>query len=232
MLATARKHFDEDISRAQAMLDHANGLAPPLSDDILRAAWVLAVGALDAYLCDAYVDLLASQLRAYRDKAIGELPPQYAKVKLPAGAVLRPYEARSNWALRMAGRAIMQEQNMLQISRAKEMLNPALLSAHKLWDGMMEALILQDVRGLCGVTATEYRGMSSTQKQSAKKSAGQQMLRKLGRIIQRRHDIAHNCDRPKMAVGRIGEPNVRKAINYIRTFVQALHDHLEQHRTC
>lgn len=45
MLQTAKAHFDQDIQRAQQLLAHAQGQPSPLSEDILRAAWTMAVGA-------------------------------------------------------------------------------------------------------------------------------------------------------------------------------------------
>jgi hypothetical protein len=60
--ATALQHFQEDIARAKAIVMHANPLPPTnaveqlLRSDLLRSAWMFAVGALDAYFCDAYTD--------------------------------------------------------------------------------------------------------------------------------------------------------------------------------
>jgi hypothetical protein len=52
---TAFAHFQEDVNRAQAILNHATPL-PKLSDaekllrsDLLRSSWMFAIGALDAY---------------------------------------------------------------------------------------------------------------------------------------------------------------------------------------
>ena len=63
MPATALQHFREDIARAKAIVSHAAPL--PLStggekllrSDLLPSAWMFAVGALDAYFCDAYTDI-------------------------------------------------------------------------------------------------------------------------------------------------------------------------------
>ena len=70
MPQTALRHFQEDIKRARALVRHAAGLACPsdaerlLRDDVLRSAWMFAVGALDAYFCDAYTDLVATTINA------------------------------------------------------------------------------------------------------------------------------------------------------------------------
>jgi hypothetical protein len=61
MPVTALQHFHEDIARARAIVAHADSLPRSAEDalrvrpDLLRSAWILAVGALDAYFCDAYV---------------------------------------------------------------------------------------------------------------------------------------------------------------------------------
>ena len=54
MPATALQHFSEDIARARAIVAHSGPLphATPveklLRSDLLRSAWMFAVGALDA----------------------------------------------------------------------------------------------------------------------------------------------------------------------------------------
>src|ERR1051326_4384268 len=37
--------------------------AEPVSKDVLRASWMMAVGALDAYFSDAYADVISRTLR-------------------------------------------------------------------------------------------------------------------------------------------------------------------------
>jgi hypothetical protein len=57
MLATAKEHFNEDIGRARALVAHAETLPEGLlRGDVLRGAWMMAVGATDAYFSDAYAD--------------------------------------------------------------------------------------------------------------------------------------------------------------------------------
>jgi hypothetical protein len=58
MPATALQHFREDIARARAIIAHAAPLPHAthteqlLRSDLLRSAWMFAVGALDAYFCE------------------------------------------------------------------------------------------------------------------------------------------------------------------------------------
>jgi hypothetical protein len=134
----ARTHFDEDILRAGAVLATAelNGLSESVRSDLRRNAVAAAVGALDAYLCDAYVDLLAGALVRARTNA-SSLPSAYRKELLPAGPLLAAYNQRPNWGLRMAARLRMEKDNMLQIGRVPDMFNPALPNGQKLWNDLM-----------------------------------------------------------------------------------------------
>src|SRR5713101_6116717 len=70
MPATAFQHFQADLARGRALVAHADPLpvSTPaqqlLRGDLLRSAWMFAVGALDAYFCDAYTDLVAAAIIA------------------------------------------------------------------------------------------------------------------------------------------------------------------------
>ena len=70
MPATAFQHFREDIARAEAIRAHAStlpegtGAERLLRSDLLRSSWMFAVGALDAYFCDAYTDLVAAAVNS------------------------------------------------------------------------------------------------------------------------------------------------------------------------
>lgn len=58
--------FRTDIARARALVDLATSLPSGsaaeqlLRDDVLRSGWMFAVGAMDAYFCDAYADVIAA----------------------------------------------------------------------------------------------------------------------------------------------------------------------------
>ena len=68
MPKTALKHFSEDATRANALATLSGSLPTAtashrlLRSDVLRSAWMFAVGALDAYYCDAYTDLVAASV--------------------------------------------------------------------------------------------------------------------------------------------------------------------------
>ena len=68
MPRTALLHFEEDVARARAIVAHADPLPQTteperlLRSDLFRSAWMFAVGALDAYFCDAYTDVVAATI--------------------------------------------------------------------------------------------------------------------------------------------------------------------------
>jgi hypothetical protein len=68
MPGTALSHFNDDVRRARAIVAHADPLPQAteaerlLRSDLFRSAWMFAVGALDAYFCDAYTDVVAASI--------------------------------------------------------------------------------------------------------------------------------------------------------------------------
>ena len=93
---TAKQRFNEDISRSHSILAHAKRLASKheakalLRDDLLRSAWMHRVGAMDAYFCDAYADLLAHILRAKNLQPAIKLTSSIEKIAFPVGAIFAP----------------------------------------------------------------------------------------------------------------------------------------------
>ena len=113
MPATARQHFNQDIARASALVGHAANLAVPgaaaaavaaVRDDLLRSAWMFAVGAMDAKFCDAYVFVTAQTLRAKSMQATVIIPEFVRRIQIPIGGILAAYANRPNWRWRMAAR--------------------------------------------------------------------------------------------------------------------------------
>lgn len=109
MPSTARKHFDEDINRASAV--HTLACRQPcgraatalLKDDLLRSAWMFGVGALDAYFCDAYADLVARTLQAKNRQHTLKLTPAISKIVLPVGAIFFANFGEKKLALEVGG---------------------------------------------------------------------------------------------------------------------------------
>lgn len=227
MPATARKHFDDDIARAWAIHEQAGDDA--LGADLARASVAFAVGALDAYLCDAFVDSLARTLKTCRRNGT-EVPNAYGRLTMPIGPLLNGYEHRENWGLRMSARAMMERDNLLQLGRLRELLNPALRPGQKLWHDLVPQYIALDRLRLTGIRRSAYARLPPHDRGRVRRSAANSVLRRIGEIVQRRHDIVHNCDRPKLAKQRLSLSAAKKMLTDIESFVTILDDHLDQHR--
>lgn len=111
MPTTALQHFLQDIARAGAIVAHADRLpiATPtqqlLRSDLLRSGWMFAVGALDAYFCDAYTDVVAATITSKSRQNSITLPAWLYEIKFPIAAIVEEY-TYSNWRWRMAGTVV------------------------------------------------------------------------------------------------------------------------------
>src|SRR5438093_7247905 len=120
MPATAVQYFKDDISRAEAIRAHADtlptGTEPEqlLRSDLLRSAWMFAVGALDAYFCDAYTDVVAATANSKSRQPTIILPEWVYDIKFPIRAVLEEYD-NANWRWRMAARKMMARENVISL---------------------------------------------------------------------------------------------------------------------
>lgn len=238
MVTTARAHFNEDNQRSVAMLDQAKtledaGAEQRLCQDIRISAIALSVGAMDAYLCDKYVDCLVKVLRAYvNGDWRGGLPAFYREQRLPAGDILdTSRKSRPAWGIRMAARNMMEKDDLLSISRVKDMFNPILPSGQKLWSDFIGKMLGHGLKRLTGPkTAAEIAALTRKHKEVATKKAIGALKNRIGDIIQIRHDWIHNCARPKTAIDTYtnGEACVR--VRQIRLFVETFDDHIEAHR--
>jgi hypothetical protein len=233
MPATARNHFNQDISRVESMLAEADlvpGARSEAAGDIRRAA-VASVGALDAYLCDAYIDCLTGHLQAYRNGTCTKLPADYHRELLPAGPLLaQHYKQRSNWALRMAARSRMERENVLQVSRVKELFNPALPAGQKLWGDIIDRYTALERRRLTKHRATDIAALAANAQQKARQEASAALVARMGTIVQRRHDIVHNVDRPKSALQGLTPGQAKSMVRDVKDFISVLDVHLDSHR--
>jgi ATP-dependent helicase YprA (DUF1998 family) len=130
----------------------------------------------------------------------------------------------------MAARVMMEKDNLLQLGRLKDLLNPALPPGQKLWLDLAPAYIAIDRQRLTGVSAATYHALGSGQQQEARKKASAALIARIGVIVQRRHDIVHNCDRPKNAPQSMKPGTARNALTDIRSFINVLDAHLDDHR--
>lgn len=227
ILGTAKLHFDEDIARARALWDHAHGLpAGSVKEDILRSAWMVGVGASDAFFCDAYADLVTRTLRAKELQSSGRIPDRLGNLSVPAVAVL---DASSSWRWRMAAREIIEKQSVLSLDEVKKFLNLFCRDGHKLLQpSTIEAWIVHaDAKQRnFGISRTGYNALPAAQKSQTKKAALEKFGKRMQGIFQRRHDCIHNCDRPKVAIRGISEDATRKAIADVKFLVDRCTSHL------
>jgi hypothetical protein len=228
---TARAHFDQDIARAEALLatSQINAIPPAVCADMRRHAVAAAVGAMDAYLCDAYVDLLTGWLR-HAQLTGAALPSAYGKELLPAGPLVAAYANRPAWGLRMAARGRMEKDNMLQLGRLKDTFNPALPNGGKLWADLVPNYIALNRKRLAKYSPAEYAALPANNLQKAKGQVAAHALQRMGSIVQRRHDVVHNCDRPKQALTPLGHNAARDMLRDVKDFITIFDDHLQAHR--
>jgi len=226
MLMTPKIHFEEDINRARDLCTHAQALSNSrLRDDVLRATWMMAVGACDAYFSDAYADLISRTLRAKALEPNVAIPDRLNNLRIPVVAVLR--EANCGWRWRMAARELIEEENVLSLDKIRKLFNQFFPEKGKLLNqNTIEKLILhrQAKSRVFGITKTRYRAKSGVAKSEAKKAAMEHFNDHYELLFQRRHDCIHNCDRPKMTLQAINHTIVLKRVEDIEFLVSCCHD--------
>lgn len=228
MLLTPRNHFIQNLARARALQTHAATLPDEaLAQDILRAAWMMAVGACDAYFADAYTDLISRAIRAKELQPTIEIPDRLNNLRVPVTAILRPVQG--GWRWRMAARELMENESVLSIEKVKGLFNHFFRKTHKLLkDDTIEPWIKHadgKIR-LFGVTRAEYQSLAAAAKSAAKKRAVERFEGRFKEIFQRRHDCIHACDRPKAAVQAITAAQVQKTIADVEFLVVRCHEAL------
>lgn len=236
MPRTAKSHFDEDISRARALIEQAH-LMPDdtldqksLREDILRSGIMFGVGAVDAYFCDAYADVVAKILRAKTAQDHIELPRAIQNITLPVSALFHSAADRENWKWRMAARGIVENDNVLSLFKIQQLFNPFFRQGHKLFDPpMIDNLIVSHnaPSRVTGMTRTEYRHKSGQSLHKARKSIKSKIKERYSKIFQRRHDCIHNCDRPKRSLQAISYTKSEKAVTDLNLLVNIIDAHIE-----
>ena len=235
MPVTALLHFNDDIARARAILAHAETLPVSttaeqlLRSDLLRSAWMFAVGSMDAYFCDAYTDIIAATASSKSRQPDIKLPEWLYDIKIPIRAVLEEYD-NPNWRWRMAARKMMERENVLSLSAIRTLFNRFFRKGHKLFGDPLDLWISRpDSRiRLFGVLSADYRSMNASQKDKARKEANDQLEDRFRMIFQRRHDCIHNCDRPKMSPQPLDKGGtVSKVISDIDFLVNRCDEHIQ-----
>ncbi|HEU5432218.1 MAG TPA: hypothetical protein VFU81_11180 [Thermomicrobiales bacterium] len=226
MPATALQHFDRDVARARAILAHADPLPRTtvaeqlLRSDLLRSAWMFAVGAMDAYFCDAYTDIVAATASSKSRQPAINLPEWTYDIKIPIRAVLEEYD-NANWRWRMAALKMMERENVISLSAIQTLFNKFFRRGHRFFRDLLDAWMSRPdatIR-LFGVARADYLVMSSTDKHAAREIAIDQFEDRFRAIFQRRHDCIHNCDRPRVSPQPLDKggtvPKVIQDIDYL-----------------
>lgn len=206
MPATALQHFHDDVGRARAIIAHADVLSRAtvaervLRSDLLRSGWMFAVGALDAYFCDAYTDIVAATASSKSRQPSITLPEWVYDIKFPLRAVLEEYD-NANWRWRMAARKMMERENVISLSAIQRLFNKFFRKGRRFFSELLDDWISRpDARiRLFGVSQVDYLARSDADKARAREIANDQFEDRFGVIFQRRHDCIHNCDRPRMS---------------------------------
>ena len=207
MPSTAFNHFDQDVARARAIVTHADPLprsnAPEqmVRSDLLRSAWMFAVGAMDAYFCDAYTDIVAATVISKSRHPAANLPDFFYDIRFPVRAILEPYANNENWRWRMAARKMMERENVLSLSTVQTLFNKFFRKGFKLFrDRMADWIVHPDAKKrLFGITDVSFNALGAKQRGQAIEDAQEQMEERYRYLFQRRHDCIHNCDRPKVS---------------------------------
>jgi hypothetical protein len=204
MPATALQYFKDDIARAEAIRAHANTLPigteadQLLRSDLLRSSWMFAIGALDAYFCDAYTDLVAVTVSSKSRQPAINLPDWFYEIKFPIRAILEDY-TNPNWRWRMAAQEMMDRENVLSLATIQKLFNKFFRKDHRFFGDVIDGWITHAdaKKRLFGMTPGVYQGMRGQPKDQAKKGAQERLEDRFADLFQRRHDCIHNCDRPR-----------------------------------
>ena len=227
MLQTAIRHFSEDIQRAKNLVLLSVSLDNESEQgDILRSAWMMTVGACDAYFCDAYGDLIARTLRAKSYENSVRLPDKLNNLRIPVIAVIRS-SVNEGWRWRMAARELIEKESVLSLEEIKGLFNQFCSDGHKIINvDTIDTWILhrESHFRLFGISKTDYRRLSGSPRVAAKKLALKHFEERFQSIFQRRNDCIHNCDRPKIALQTIGKAQVDKVIEDIDFLVSTCND--------
>lgn len=235
MPATALQHFTEDIARSRAIVVHADPLPHAtdaerrLRSDLLRSAWMFAVGALDAYFCDAYTDLVAATASSKSRQPTIVLPEWVYDIRFPLRAVLETYD-NTNWRWRMAARKMMERENVISLSAIQTLFNKFFRPGRKFFRDLLDAWMSRpDARiRLFGVAPADYLARTDPDKRAAREAAIDQFEERFRTIFQRRHDCIHNCDRPRVSPQPLDSGGtVLKVVEDVEFLVRRCDDHID-----
>lgn len=182
-----------------------------LRSDLLRSSWMFAVGALDAYFCDAYSDIVAATIISKSRHPAMALPDFFYEIKFPVRAIIEQYDNNANWRWRMAARRMMDRENVLSLKTIQALFNKFFRNGLRFFSQLMPHWIVHPhaKRRMFGITAKRYAGLSTPAESNAAHAAASEKLEdRMSSIFQRRHDCIHNCDRPRVSPQPIAAKDV------------------------
>jgi hypothetical protein len=232
LFATARRHFDEDTGRAITLAEHAHTIGvSTLQGDVFRAAWMMSVGACDAFFCDAYADLAARTLQAKNLQPSFMISDRMLRLRIPVIAAMGTAPTE-NWRWRMAARTMIEEESVLSISEIKGLLNQFCPDKQKIFsNGNYDAWIMHPKAKsrLFGITATDYRKLNNKALSDQRERSIEQFEARFEKLFQRRHDCIHNCDRPKAALDTsdLNLVAIKKVVEDVVFLATRVQEHLE-----
>lgn len=224
------------MARAKVLLAHAvplpHGRASTklLRNDIFRSSWMYAVGALDAYFCDAYADLVARILKAKSIQNNLRLTEAIENILFPVGAIFAETNIRENWKWRLAARDLIEKDNMVSINKIQKLFNPFLRNGHKLFEASVIDDWIKNKRApqrLVAISKTNFAVLAGNLLDGARKTARKKIVARYGEILQRRHDCIHNCDRPKLSLQSISQTSTEKSLADVSFLVEYCDKHFE-----
>ncbi|MBX9627915.1 MAG: hypothetical protein K2X82_29215 [Gemmataceae bacterium] len=236
MPTTARNHFRQDIARARGLVAAADPMPAGtpaeqlLRDDLLRAGWMFAVGALDAYFSDAYTDVVAATIISKERHPPLTLPKFFLDIRFPVRALLQPYKSRPNWRWRMAARRMMDRNSVLSLKAVHDTFNKFFRKGDKFFREVIPGWIAHPDATLrmLGVIGPQFAALSPADQKTAADRAVERMEDRFQTIFQRRHDCIHNCDRPKVSPQFLSGPGtVRDVIDDIDFLVSRCDEHID-----
>src|SRR5207253_9147395 len=132
-----------------------------LRSDLLRSAWMFAVGAMDAYFCDAYTDLVAATLISKSRHPAMNLPEFFYDIRFPIRAILEPYANNENWRWRMAARKLMERENVLSLLAVQKLFNKFFRNGHKFFhDQLADWIVHPDAKKrIFGITRAAFAAL-------------------------------------------------------------------------
>ena len=134
-------------------LPRTNAAEQLLRSDLLRSAWMFAVGAMDAYFCDAYTDVVAATA-SWKSRQPAIVLPEWAyDIKIPIRAVLEEYDY-ANWRWRMAARKMMERENVISLSAIQTLFNKFFRKGHRFFRDLLDAWISRPDSEDLGVSAS------------------------------------------------------------------------------